>query len=117
MTGGVVRRRGGIVEDGLVVAADIAGEDHYGFFAIFGNGEDETGGAENVAGVVGVNVKFGADVKAAAAGHRFHGAQGGIDVLRGVQRLRVCMVAVALCLGVQGIFFLQVRGVFEQELC
>src|SRR5438445_488442 len=113
-----VRVRGGrgwIIQDGLVVAADIAGENYDGFLSIVGNRQDQTGGAEDVAGIIRLDVKFRADVEAALARHRFHGAQNGIDVVRSVERLRVCVAAVAFGSGAFGVVFLEMRGVFQEK--
>src|SRR5712672_1467196 len=108
-------RCGGIIENGLIVASDIAGEHDDSFLAAFVDGENEGGGAENVAGVVRINVKFGADVEGAGAGHGFQGAQDGVDVVGSVEGIGVGVAIVGMILSVASIFFLEVGGVFEEE--
>ena len=64
------RRRLGIIQDGLVVAADVAGKHHGDVAAILGDDELDAGGAQDVSGVASSNQKLGADAEFAVAGDR-----------------------------------------------
>ena len=77
------RRAGrlGIVQDRLVVAADVAGEDYQSLFSIFGDGEFEPSRAEDVAGIVRAYGKFGADLKIIGAGNFFELRESGLGPL------------------------------------
>ncbi len=107
--------RSGVVQDGLIVAADVAGEDDDGLLAIIGDGEFEAGGAEDVAGVVGLDVKVGRDVEAAVARHGAEEFEDRIDIVGGVERNGIGMLAPLVANGVGGVFFLEVGGIFEEE--
>jgi len=109
------RRRGRILENRLAIAADITGEENDGFLSGFGDGEDETGRAEDVAGVVGVDVKLRADVEAAGARHELELLQDGLDLLGGIEGARIGVAGPVLALRAGSVFFLEVRGVLEKE--
>ena len=63
-----------------------------------------------------LHMKFRADVDPAAARHRLQLFQHRIHVLRRVKRSCFLVVLVFLAFGVLRLFFLQVRGVFQQQL-
>ena len=88
VTGGV-----GIVEDDLIVAADVSGKDDDSLLAIFSDRELKAGGAENVSGVVGLDVKVGRNVEATIARHGAKEFEDGIDVVAGIKRNGIGVLA------------------------
>ena len=109
-----VGRCAGIVQDRLAVTADITGKHYNRFLAILGNGERQAGGAENVPRVVRFEMKFGRNVEATRPRHRRQQLQHRINVLRCIERFAIASVAsLRFALRALGIFFLQVRGVFQ----
>src|SRR6266851_2656978 len=88
------------LKDHLAVPADVSGKYHDGLPASLGDGQFQTGGAENVPRVIRRHVKLRADVEATAPGHGLQLFQNGIDILRGVEGSRLSVSAVFVRLGV-----------------
>jgi hypothetical protein len=106
----------GVLQNRLIVAAQIAGEDGHGGFALLGDGQLDDRGAEDVSGIVEANGKFGADTEGAFARNRLKPGERLFGFLDGVEGQRGLVAAVALLGGVAGILFLEVSGIAEENL-
>ena len=109
-------RRGRLFKNRLSVPPNVAGKHHYNLLSAFADGEFQARRAKNVPRVKRLHMKFRADVEAAAARHRLQLFQHRIHVLRRVKRSCFLVVLVFLAFGVLRLFFLQVRGVLQQQL-
>ncbi len=104
-----------VVEDGRAVAAQVAGEQDEGLFAIFGDGQLEPGSAENVSGVVRTHRKLRAEGERVCARHFAKLLKRLPRFFDGVERERRIVAGVFFLSGEARLFFLQVRGVRQKQ--
>ena len=109
-------RRYRIIQNRLVVTSDVAGKHHDLFLSVFGDGQFQAGGAQDVSCIIGRHMEFRTDVECADARHRFQ------SVAAPDRRLRwyssgsgSAMAAPTYSLRVLRVFFLQMRGIFQKN--
>ena len=104
-----------IIQNRLVVAAEIAGKKHGHTLPVFGDDQFQAGGAEDVPGLVRAEKKFGTDAAFADSRNRLKPLQSGRGVLSRIERQGRFVFAVSVPRGVLGVFFHQVRGIGQQQ--
>ncbi len=100
----------------LIVAADVAGENHQSLLAVFGDGQFQPCGTQNVPGIVRAHGKFRADGEIILARNFLESRQGLLRLRHGVKRQRLFVAAVTFARGELRVFFLQVRGIGQQQI-
>ena len=104
-------------EDGVVGAADVAGEDELALaVGSVGGLEVEEGGAEDVAHVAELGAEAWGGVEDFAVGDAFEAVEGALGVAFGEEGEGGAVLGVAFLVGPVGFFLLEVGGVLEEDV-
>ena len=109
------RGRFWILQDGLIVAANVAGENHQRLLPVFHNRQLEPGRSKNVSRVVRPDGKLRADRERFGARNHPELLKRRMRFRNGIKRQRRLVRAVTLLRRVLRVFFLYVCGIGKQE--
>ena len=110
------RRRGGIVQDRLVITPHVAGKHDHRLLAVFGDGQFKPARAEDVSGVMRSHGKFRTDRERIRARNFLELVQRRLRIGCRIQGQGIGVAAVFFLRRVLRVFFLQVRRIQQQQL-